>query len=83
LLVGSLRLAIPQNRLKVAEGFSAREVLRDELQVFTARLSNSGRATFEAMGREHDDTVLSLSLAALAAKTRFQNTVRQIPIIGF
>jgi hypothetical protein len=70
LLVGELRLAMHRNRLKVAEGFAARETFRDELQAFTAKLSNSGRATFESAGSEHDDTVSSPSMAVLAAKTR-------------
>jgi hypothetical protein len=83
LLVGELRLAMHQKRLKVAQGFAARETLETELSAFTAKLSASGRATFEAAGAEHDDTVLSLSMAVLAAKTRFQNTARLVPVLGF
>ena len=71
LLVGELRLAMHRNRLKVAAGFAARETLQTELAAFHAKLSASGRATFSAAGQEHDDTVLSLSMAILAAKTRF------------
>jgi hypothetical protein len=67
----------------VAQGFAARETLETELSAFTAKLSASGRATFEAAGSEHDDTVLSLSMAVLAAKTRFHNTARLVPVIGF
>jgi hypothetical protein len=51
-------------------GAAVRETLRDELQAFIPKLGNSGRATFEAAGSAHDDTVLSLSMAVLAAKTR-------------
>lgn len=70
LLVGELRLMMHRKRLKIAQGFAARETLANELAAFTARLSPSGRATFEAAGNEHDDTVLSLSLALIAAKNR-------------
>jgi hypothetical protein len=70
LLVGELRLAMHRKLLRVAQGFAARETLQAELAAFTARLSPSGRATFEAAGSEHDDTVLSLALAVLAAKHR-------------
>jgi len=82
LLVGELRLAMHRKRLKVAQGFAARETLETELSAFTAKLSPSGRATFEAAGSEHDDTVLSLSMAVLAGKTRFGSVARQIPILG-
>src|SRR5271166_1339587 len=68
LIVGELRLAMHRKLLKVAQGFAARETLAAELAAFTAKLSPSGRATFEAAGAEHDDTVLSLGLAIIAAK---------------
>jgi hypothetical protein len=55
-LVGELRMVMHRKLLKVASGFPARETLQNELAVFTARLSPSGRATFEAAGSEHDDT---------------------------
>ena len=83
LLVGELRLAMHRNRVKVAEGFSARETLRDELFAFTARLSPSGRATFEAAASEHDDTVISLAFCIFGAKQRFGGVVRVVPITGF
>jgi hypothetical protein len=72
-----------RKRLKVAQGFSARETLETELGAFTAKLSPSGKATFEVAGSEQDDTVLSLSMAVLAAKTRLANAVHQVKIIGF
>ena len=73
LLVGDLRLAMHNRIIKVAN-FPARERLEAELQAFTARLSPSGRATFAAAGAEHDDTVLSLSMAVVAAKRAPQPT---------
>ncbi|WP_428490126.1 hypothetical protein [Rhodopila sp.] len=69
LLVGELRLAMHQRRLSVAQ-FGARDVLERELSAFTAKLSASGRASFEAAGSEHDDSVLALALATFAAKHR-------------
>ena len=72
MLVGELRLIMHRKRLKIAQGFAAREKLAAELAAFTARLSPSGRATFEAAGSEHDDTVLSLCIAFVAAKNRPQ-----------
>lgn len=83
LLVGELRLAMHRKRLKIAQGFAARETLQTELAAFTAKLSPSGKATFAAAGSEHDDTVLSLSMAVLAAKTRFNGVARLVPIIGY
>lgn len=71
-LVGELRLAMHQRRLKIAQGFAARETLEDELAAFTAKLSPSGRATFEAAGGEHDDTVLSLAIGVVVVKHRPQ-----------
>ena len=82
LLVGELRLAMHRNRLKVAAGFQARETLQTELAVFHAKLSASGRATFAAAGQEHDDTVLSLSMAILAAKTRFGQDFDAAKVLG-
>ena len=82
LLVGELRLAMHRKRLKVAQGFADRETLATELASFTARLSPSGRASFSAAGSEHDDTVLSLSMAVLAGKERFGSTPRLVPILG-
>lgn len=70
LLVGDLRLAMHQKTLHVAQGFAERETLATELAAFTARLSASGRASFEAAGSEHDDTVLSLAMAIFVAKNR-------------
>jgi hypothetical protein len=69
LLVGSLRMAMHQGRLKVAQ-FAEREVLGDELASFTAKVSASGRASFEAAGQDHDDTVLSLAMAVFTAANR-------------
>lgn len=83
LLVGELRLAMHRNPLKVAQGFAARETLATELAAFTAKLSPTGKASFEAAGSEHDDTVLSPSMAVLAAKTRLAMTPRLVPLIGF
>ena len=79
LLVGELRLAMHRKRLQVAQGFAARETLATELAAFTAKLSPSGKATFAAAGSEHDDTVLSLSMAVLAAKTRLNPSFRLVP----
>jgi hypothetical protein len=79
-LVGELRLAMHRDRLKVAQGFQARERLETELGAFQAKLSDSGRATFAAAGSEHDDTVLSLAMAITVAKASLANTVRQIPL---
>jgi hypothetical protein len=68
LLVGELRLAMHRKRLQVAQGFQARDRLEIELGAFQAKIGDSGRATFQASGTEHDDTVLSLSMAILAGK---------------
>ncbi len=57
-----------QKRLKIAQGFAEREQLANEMASFTARLTASGRATFEAAGDEHDDSVMSLSYSILVAK---------------
>jgi hypothetical protein len=73
MLVGELRLALHQRRLQVAQ-FAQRDVLEKELAAFTAKLSASGRASFEAAGSEHDDTVLSLALAVFAGKNRPQGS---------
>ena len=80
LLVGELRLAMHRQRLKIAQGFQEREQLLTELQAFTAKLSASGRATFAAAGTEHDDEVLSLSLALFAATQRSGESIRVQPL---
>lgn len=36
-----------------------------------------------AAGTEHDDTVLSLSMAVVSGKQIIGNTVKLVPIIGF
>ncbi len=72
LLVGELRATMHQKRIKVAQGFRDREVLAEELANFTARVSPSGRATFEAAGDRNDDALLSLALAVFASKHRPQ-----------
>ena len=51
LLISETRIALEQRRLVVAQ-FPGREVLERELMAFTAKLSASGRASFEAAGGE-------------------------------
>lgn len=82
LLVSELRLAMHQKRLKIAQGFAEREQLANEMAAFTARLTASGRATFEAAGDEFDDSVMSLSYSILAAKNR-PKPIRIQKNIGF
>jgi hypothetical protein len=85
-MLGELRLAMSQKRLQVAQGFRDREVLQEELQNFQARISPSGRASFEAASDGHDDTVLSLALAVTAAKAQFANLASTVPFapgVGF
>lgn len=82
-LVGETRLAMHRKRLHVAQGFRDRETLQTELEQFTAKLSASGRATFNAAGEFHDDTVLSLSMAIVAAKNWFANGISLVRFTGF
>jgi hypothetical protein len=70
LLVGELRLALGRGRVRVAQGLSERETLAHELVESQARLSKSGRASFEASSGASDDTVLSLSLGVYCAKNQ-------------
>jgi len=70
LVVGELRMLLHRKLLQVAGGLEERETLAEELAAFTARLSASGRASFEGKGGEHDDSVIPLSIGCYAAMNR-------------
>ena len=74
LLISETRIALEQRRLVVAN-FPGREILEREMLAFSAKLSASGRASFEAAGGEHDDTVLSVAMAVFTANHRPTPTV--------
>lgn len=65
-LVYAAVTAFQTRQLKIAEDIEHAEALKDELQNFRRRISDSGRDTYEA-GRGNDDLVFALSLCCWAA----------------
>jgi hypothetical protein len=62
-LVAALTVCLESGRLDIAD-VPEREVLRKELRTFSAKITESGNLTYEALReREHDDLVLACALA--------------------
>jgi hypothetical protein len=51
------------------------EVLRRECQTFLGNWKGSGRATFNASGSNHDDTIAALGLALVGINKKFASLV--------
>jgi len=47
------------------------EKLRNQLPKFTRKLTDAGNLSYSAQGREHDDLVMALLLAAYVARTKY------------
>jgi hypothetical protein len=68
-LVGTMQSLIQSERLKVASRLPESATLLEELQTFRIRLSEAGNESYGAWReRDHDDTVLALSLACWAGE---------------
>lgn len=61
-IVSSLSAALDSGRLLFAHNLREGGVLRNELQDFERKISESGRATWSARGTAHDDIVISLGM---------------------
>jgi hypothetical protein len=55
--------AVEQRKVQVPEEFAGVEQLKREWVAFGAKQLPSGKVRYEAMGKQHDDSVFSLALA--------------------
>jgi hypothetical protein len=70
-LVSGLQVALQTGRLQVAAALPLTQVLVRELSSFSAKISASGSASFEAWREaDHDDLVLALAIAVWHAEER-------------
>jgi hypothetical protein len=65
--------------LKIASNIADAGALKDELQDFARKVSESGRVTFNARSGSHDDLVLSLAIALFFALNRPTFTSEPLP----
>ncbi|MCS3676226.1 hypothetical protein GGP72_000122 [Salinibacter ruber] len=61
-LVAALQVAVQNGEIKAASELELWDTLRDELESFTAEITETGHDSYEARQGEHDDLVLALSL---------------------
>lgn len=71
-LVSTMDALLADNRLGITNDAGASQILRDELQGFRAKRSNSGHNQFEAEGRIglHDDVVLAAAIGLWRGEAR-------------
>jgi hypothetical protein len=69
-LISQLEARLHSGELKIASNIADAGALKDELQDFARKVSESGRVTFNARSGSHDDLVLSLAIALFFALNR-------------
>jgi hypothetical protein len=68
-LVSTLEARLHSGELKIAAALTESPILKNELQDFARKVSESGRVTFSARSGTHDDLILSICVALHVAAT--------------
>lgn len=74
-LISALEARLHTEELKIAPQLTEAGVLADELKDFSRKVSESGRATYNARAGKHDDLILSICLALFAAMNRQTSSI--------
>jgi hypothetical protein len=79
-LISGLDARLHLGELKIAAGLSDAGALQDELKDFQRKVSDAGRATYNARIGAHDDLVLAVAIALWFAKSAPESSVE--PLFG-
>jgi hypothetical protein len=69
-LISGLETRLHTEELQFAATLTESQALENELQNFARRVSDTGRVTWSARSGEHDDLILSVSIALFASTNR-------------
>jgi hypothetical protein len=72
LLISALKAKMDQSEFKIAPDANDAQTLANELKDFRRKVSEPGRAQYEARASTHDDLVLSCAMAVWHATNRHE-----------
>jgi hypothetical protein len=73
--------ALHTDELKIAAALSDAEPLQEELKDFQRKVSDAGRATYNARTGAHDDLVLAVAIALWWATSGPVTSIEPFPLV--
>jgi hypothetical protein len=78
-LVAALQVAVQNGEIKAASGLELWGTLRDEMETFTAEITQTGHDTYEARQGKHDDLVLALAMPVWLSDWKRRHDTTPLP----